>query len=140
MALNLEYEFTYLERPLVPVRFANPSLLAPSILTEALLDTGADVSLIDAELAGPLLLVPERFGTVGGIGGPTGHIAWAFVHVQVERLPGEQRITELLIGLVQGLAQTAGGLLGRDFFQHFDVGLPHNAVRARRRVYLGRIS
>lgn len=138
MALNLEHEFSHAERPIIPIRVANPSPLAPSILTEALLDTGADVSLLDADLARPLLLAPERFGTLGGVSGSTGPVAWSSVDIRVQGLRDDEGAVELTMGIVPGLSKTAGSLLGRDFFLYFDFALHHDTSRTRRRFYLGR--
>ncbi len=71
MALNLEYEFRYSEKPFIPIRLTSGQAWVD---TEAMLDTGADVSLLDAALAGPLNVYfhpRDTFRVVGVAGAAT---------------------------------------------------------------------
>ncbi len=139
MALNLEYEFAYREKPVIPIRLTTGD---GSITTEALLDTGADISLFDAELALPLRVrFSERWAyDVIAIGGTVQRIPRSEVHVSVLGVRDDQAlVAQIWVGFVAGLAKTVGNLLGRNFLEHVDLGLHHHVFPARRRVYLGRV-
>ena len=138
MALNLQREFAYTEKPIIPVRLTSDRT---SVNTEALLDTGASVSLVDAELE-PLLAIELDSSVeadILGIGGSVRRIRFSLLEVSVLGAPDDQTWkAEIWVGFVPGLAKSVGSLLGRNFFEHFDFGLHHHAFPAHRRLYLGK--
>ena len=140
MALNLQHEFAYSEKPAIPVRlFVGQA----SVVTEALLDTGASVSLFDAELAAALglgWLSPQgRYGfDVIGVGGNVRRIPCLYVGLSVIGAPDDLTFTSLFIGFVPHLATSVGNLLGRNLFEMVDFGLHHHVLPSRR-LYLGRV-
>ena len=93
-----------------------------------MVDTGAAVSLFDAELAAGLGLLrrtkPEYTLDVVGIGGSVRRIpCW---QIEICVLPEDLQLeTPLVVGLVPGLEQPVGNLLGRDFLESVHFGLSH---------------
>jgi hypothetical protein len=140
LALNLEYEFTYADKPVLPVRIINAHDGQFKANTEALVDTGADMSLFDAEL-GLALSLRARGSLAGhyniiGIGGGLHRIPCWWVHLSILGGPETFSLKALKVGFVPGLAKTVGNLLGRDFLELVDLGLHHHPLPSRR-LYLG---
>ena len=140
MVLNLQHEFTYVERPLLPIRLRVVNGLR-SVNTEALLDTGAAISLLDAELAAPLGALgggnnPLDWLNVVGIGGRLQRVPIQVVLVSALGVPDRANLgAAIVFGFVPGLAKGVGNLLGRNFFDWFDFAIHHAAPSS---FYLGR--
>ena len=131
MALNLAVEFSYHDRPEVPVRLRHDDTWIDSW---AMVDTGAAISLFDAELGRALALTDhERRLSVRGISGAVRQLAASRLDVVV--LPEQLQLhASLIVGFVPGLGKTTGNLLRRDFLELVDFGLGHQD----RLLYLGR--
>ncbi len=129
MALNLSLELTYAELPQLPVRVGRRGAWFEAL---ALIDTGADVSLFDSDLAFALPPTkPTHRLAIQGVGGGSVRVDFWTMDLLTPLSHGP---LVLSIGLVPGLAKSAGNILGRDFLESVQFGLDHSA----RTLYLGR--
>jgi hypothetical protein len=134
MALNLEWDFRYAGRPIIPIRLTCWQT-GKHLDTEAMLDTGADKTFVDSAIALALGIDLRSCAqlAVVGLSGPAKPIPAMELDVLVLHGTDDPAVT-LQVGFVDNLAMTVGNLVGCDFFASFDLGLSHSI----RTAYVGR--
>ena len=132
MPLSLDFEFLYLDGPVISVTVLSPETLR-SAFTAALIDTGADISLFDTTIADRLgLNLPEApTARVRGVGGAEMEARLADAELLLLGEP-DMSIRISLTFAPSGLA--VGNLIGLYVLSRFDFALSH----ASRLGYLGR--
>jgi hypothetical protein len=122
MQPNLEFEFRYIGRPIIPIVARVGSYQTGF---SALIDTGADVTLLDEMIASQLGLQIDGLprARVLGVGGGTWDVSLAEVTLNLLLEPDLE--ATLQVAFVPEISLTVGNLLGRDVLAFFDFGLSH---------------
>jgi predicted aspartyl protease len=132
MPPSLDFEFLYLDGPVISVTLRSPETLR-SAFTAALIDTGADIRLFDTTVADRLGLSLSEAPTakIRGVGGAEVEARLADAELLLLGEP-DMSIRILLAFAPSGLA--VGNLIGLDVLSRFDCALS----QASRPGYLGR--
>ena len=131
MPPNLDFEYRYAGRPIIPVVARAGT---HEVGFSALIDTGADVTLLDEILALQLGLEVATLprARTFGVGGGSWDVRLAEVTLSLLFEPELEAVIQ--VAFVPELALSLGNLLGRDVLTYFDFALEHSDQV----LYLGR--